>query len=191
MTPRKSPPGKGKGVKNQVQTGVERLKRRLKTLQLEMVIIAGDGNCQFRSVAQQLYGCESHHDFVRAATVQYMCEHATHFGVFFEGGGEGAEFRRYLQKMRRGRTWGDELTLRGICNSLGCHIHVVTSTEKNWYLKYDPDTEHTNKQVFLCYISPAHYNGINVAASLNVRRGQGEGPAESASSSAKNRSMRD
>ena len=36
VTPRKSPPGKGKGVKNQVQTGVERLKRRLKTLQLEI-----------------------------------------------------------------------------------------------------------------------------------------------------------
>jgi hypothetical protein len=62
------------------------------------------------------------------------------------------EFARYLEKMRRGRTWGDELTLRGICNSFGCHIHVVTSTEKNWYLEYEPDTVLTDKQVFLCFV---------------------------------------
>ena len=62
------------------------------------------------------------------------------------------EFARYLEKMRRGRTWGDELTLRGICNSFGCHIHVVTSTEKNWYLEYEPDTVLTDKQVFLCVV---------------------------------------
>jgi hypothetical protein len=116
----------------QVQLGVERLKRRLKTLELEMVTIVGDGNCQFRSISQQLFGCESHHEFVRTATVQYMCEHATHFGVFFEGGGEGAEFRRYLAKMRRAHCVFVERT-HSIENTL--YIEHVLTCEFARYLE--------------------------------------------------------
>ena len=120
---------------------------------------AGDGNCQFRSCSHQLYGDESHHEHVRAATVDYMRQHADDFQGFFAGN----EFNKYLERMRRCSTWGDELTLRGICNCFGCHIHVVTSQEHNWYLKYTPDKVHTRKHVFLAYISPAHYNGITAA----------------------------
>ena len=43
----------------------------------------------------------------------------------------------------------DELTLRAISDSFGAHVHVVTSHERNWYLKYLPDTPKTSKHVFL------------------------------------------
>ena len=36
------------------------------------------------------------------------------------------------------RTWGDELTLRAASDCFGCTIHVVTSHEANWYLRYAP-----------------------------------------------------
>lgn len=96
-----------------------------------------------------------------------MRQHAADFQDFFAGN----EFSKYLERMRRCSTWGDELTLRGICNCFGCHIHVVTSQEHNWYLKYTPDKMQTRKHVFLAYISPAHYNGITstrAKASLGV-----------------------
>ena len=36
------------------------------------------------------------------------------------------------------RTWGDELTLRAASDCFGCTIHVITSHEANWYLRYAP-----------------------------------------------------
>ena len=111
------------------------LRIRLAGLSLDMIIISGDGNCQFRSCSQQLFGCQTHHLYVRAAAVEYMREHASEFQGFFAGN----QFDSYLVRMKRGRTWGDELTLRAICNCFSCHIHVVTSEQHHWYLRYAPD----------------------------------------------------
>ena len=36
------------------------------------------------------------------------------------------------------RTWGDELTLRAASDCFGVTIHVLTSHEANWYLRYAP-----------------------------------------------------
>ena len=150
-------PAKGRRAAN---AGVARLKGRLLGLSLDMTVIAGDGNCLFRSCSHQLFGSEAHHEFIRTSTVDYMRDHASDFKAFFAG----SLFDRYLTRMRRDRTWGDELTLRGICNCFGCHIHVVTSLEHNWYLKYSPVHARTQKHVFLAYISPAHYNSIVLAS---------------------------
>ena len=158
-------PAKGRRAAN---AGVARLKGRLLGLSLDMTVIAGDGNCLFRSCSHQLFGSEAHHEFIRTSTVDYMRDHASDFKAFFAG----SLFDRYLTRMRRDRTWGDELTLRGICNCFGCHIHVVTSLEHNWYLKYSPVRARTQKHVFLAYISPAHYNSIVLAPGALDASGQ-------------------
>ena len=41
--------------------------------------------------------------------------------------GQAADFERYMKRMARDRTWGDELTLRAICDCFGAVVHVVTS----------------------------------------------------------------
>ena len=111
---------------------------------------------------------------VRERAVSYMIERKAEFSCFFPGWA----FDRYLTKMARSREWGDELTLRAICNVLGVAIHVITSTSENWYLKYTPDTPPDEeviaracakkglkmpkkaKEIFVCYISPIHYNAV-------------------------------
>jgi OTU domain-containing protein 5 len=39
---------------------------------LELRTIAGDGNCMFRTVADQVYGDEEMHEQVRACCLDYM-----------------------------------------------------------------------------------------------------------------------
>ncbi|CAJ1355368.1 unnamed protein product, partial [Effrenium voratum] len=97
----------------------------------QMVEMEGDGNCQFRTIAFNLFGNQEHHAAPRQAAVAHMKKHTEFFGVFFE---DQAEFSRYLKNMGRKGTWGDELTLRAVVEAYGCVAHVVTSEPSNWRL---------------------------------------------------------
>mmetsp|Transcript_58242 Transcript_58242/g.154845 ORF Transcript_58242/g.154845 Transcript_58242/m.154845 type:complete len:148 (+) Transcript_58242:76-519(+) len=142
-----------------------------------MYTMEGDGNCQFRAMAFNLFGSQSHHATVRQAACAHMQKEAEFFSIFFDG---DAEFGNYMRDMKRNRTWGDELTLRAVVEAYCCEAHVVTSEPANWYLVYSPETTEVNakvaavprgcalpqkgKQVFLSYISPVHYNAVVASA---------------------------
>ena len=159
---------KQKRPKTKQLDGVALLHSRLEFLRLRMRVIEGDGHCQFRACSDQLYGSQEYHARVRATAVENMREHADAFSCFCV---EESAFEIYLNQMQNGRrgkpVWGDELTLRAICNALGCTIHVLTSqrggSRTSWYLKYVPDKQKTTKQVFLAYVSPVHYNAFELA----------------------------
>ena len=152
------------GKKRKPEAGAILLRSRLKFLGLRMKTIDGDGNCQFRACSDQLYGTQEHHEMVRSSAVDFMRAHDSDFSCFCVE--EGA-FESYLSLMLKGRrgkpTWGDELTLRAICNCLGATIHVLTSAPGTFYLKYVPERQKTTKQLFLAYISPSHYNAFELA----------------------------
>lgn len=105
------------------------LDARLRALSMLAVEMEGDGNCQFRALADQLLGSQKHHAIVRAQTTAHMRAHSGFFGMYFE---DGAEFDGYMREMTRSRTWGDELTLRAAVEAFGCVAHVVTSEDANW-----------------------------------------------------------
>ena len=111
------------------------LEARLATLGLQMEVMEGDGNCQFRAAAFNLFGAQSLHAVVRQSAVAQMKKHHDFFGIYFEG---ADEFKRYLREMGRSRTWGDELTLRAIVEAYGCEAHVITSEEANWCAAHTP-----------------------------------------------------
>ncbi|GIL48474.1 hypothetical protein Vafri_4989 [Volvox africanus] len=133
----------------------QRLRDRLDRLNLEMVVVAGDGNCQFRSVSNELYGTQEHHAAIRHQAVSHILAQRDAFEAFL-----GEEFEQYIQQMERSGTWGDELTLRAVCDSFGLTVHVVTSEEDHWYLTYEPENRKLNREIFLTYIAPIHYNSI-------------------------------
>ena len=149
------------------------LDARLKSLGMKTEEMAGDGNCQFRSFADQLFGAQKHHEVVRGAVTAHMQSNSDFFGMYFEG---DAEFKAYMSEMKRGGTWGDELTMRAAVEAFGCVAHVVTSEPANWYLVYNPEADRNEgdlakrcgalgvptqqKEIFVSYISPIHYNAI-------------------------------
>mmetsp|Transcript_34812 Transcript_34812/g.100043 ORF Transcript_34812/g.100043 Transcript_34812/m.100043 type:complete len:274 (-) Transcript_34812:192-1013(-) len=157
------------------------LEGRLKAFGMRMKEMEGDGNCQFRTLAFNLFGEQAHHAVARKAAVAHMRKHHEFFGVLFES---PDEFKAYLRDMSRNRTWGDELTLRAAVEAYGVEAHVITSESSNWYLVYQPEAAEApdpkvaacpkgaalpkpGKQVFLSYISPVHYNSIVIAKSMD------------------------
>lgn len=159
------------------------LENRLDAFGMKMKVMEGDGNCQFRSIAFNLFGDQVHHAIARKAAVEHMQKHKDFFSMFFES---GSEFKSYVKDMSKNRTWGDELTLRAVVEAYSCEAHVVTSSSANWYLVYQPENEderdpkiaatpkgqqppQKGKQIFLSYISPIHYNSI---VAWNKKKGQ-------------------
>mmetsp|Transcript_102079 Transcript_102079/g.319012 ORF Transcript_102079/g.319012 Transcript_102079/m.319012 type:complete len:277 (-) Transcript_102079:53-883(-) len=168
------------GIKQVAETGSgdrEGLEGRLDSFGMKMREMEGDGNCQFRSLAHNLFGTQEYHAVTRKAAVAHMRKHKDFFGQLFES---AAEFKAYLQDMGKNRTWGDELTLRAVVEAYCCEAHVITSEQANWYLVYHPEGPKERdpkiaacpkgvqrplpgKQVFLSYISPVHYNSVVVS----------------------------
>lgn len=141
----------------------ERLEERLERLNLDMLDVVGDGNCQFRAVSNALYGSQDHHLRVRAAAVAHIRDHADEYINFL-----GEDLELYCAEMSKSGTWGDELTLRALCDSYGVIINVVTSDQHHWYLSYTPLERKMDREVFLAYIAPIHYNSIKRKSSLKT-----------------------
>eukprot|EP00929_Paragymnodinium_shiwhaense_P070021 TRINITY_DN35405_c0_g1_i1.p1 TRINITY_DN35405_c0_g1~~TRINITY_DN35405_c0_g1_i1.p1 ORF type:complete len:340 (+),score=29.93 TRINITY_DN35405_c0_g1_i1:138-1022(+) len=150
------------------------LEERLRTFGMKTKVMQGDGNCQFRSFAFNLFGEQAHHACTRQAAVAQMKKHQDFFGTLFES---SREFKAYLKDMSRDRTWGDELTLRAVVEAYGCEAHVITSEPANWYLVYRPESSEKpdpkvaicprgmdcpkpGRRAFLAYVSPVHYNAM-------------------------------
>merc|ERR1719150_2626407 len=61
---------------------------RLAKFGMQMKEMEGDGNCQFRSFAYNLFGVQSHHPFTRRAAVAHMEKNRDFFSIFFETASE-------------------------------------------------------------------------------------------------------
>jgi hypothetical protein len=177
-----------KSHEHEIAAGRRRLEQRLGAMQLTQSEMADDGNCQFRAISQQLFGTQDLHAHVRQKALAHMCAHADEFASFFETG--TAEFDEYIRAMSQGKTWGDELTLKAASDAFKVRIHLVQSTEYNWYIVYEPSPAFVDrggvanfpaKQLFITYITPVHYNSIDplseelIAAAADARRVQREG----------------
>lgn len=142
-----------------VAAAEQRLALRLHKLRLDMLVMCGDGNCQFRSIAYGLYGDQGYHNIVRQRVINTMLVNRSYYEGFL-----GDEFTTYLNEMSRNGVWGDELTLRAACEHYGIAINVITDEKANWFIRYIPQTcrqaEMDKWEIFLAYISPVHYNFI-------------------------------
>ena len=132
----------------------ERLRQRLHAFGLRLDRQMGDGNCQYRSVSQQLYGTPERHLKVRQRACDYIAstEGRRRFEPYL--GRDGID--EYLASMRLSGTWGDELTLRAIAEAVHVMVSVVCSPRESWFVRYIPDKVSNNKnaEVFLAYTSP-------------------------------------
>lgn len=137
------------------ETGMNaRLSQRLSLFGLQLDVQKGDGNCQFRALAKQLFNDPEKHPVVREKATKYMGSHRRRFEPYL-----GPDFDRYLYSMSTCGTWGDELTLRASSEAFHCMITVITSERTNWYVRYIPEGD-LRGEVFLAFHSPCHYNAL-------------------------------
>jgi hypothetical protein len=145
-----------------IEDGLYLLDQRMDFLSMRTIQMEDDGNCQFRALSHELFGHQRWHLSVRQRVIDWLVSHPESFSMFV---GDSDDWARYISKMEKNRTWGDELTLRAAAEAFSVTIHVVTTEHENWLLRYDSREDCANagdaqRRLFLCYVSPIHYNVI-------------------------------
>jgi len=95
--------------------------------------IRGDGNCQFRALADQLFGDEERHNEVRLKIVDWLrknkdfeVDEGTKIFDFLDLE-EYSSWNEYCDEMSRNGAWGDQFTLVAGAEVFQVNIHILSS----------------------------------------------------------------
>lgn len=145
----------------------ERLFQRLQLYGLVENKIEGDGNCQFRSLSDQLYRSSEHHNFVREQVVNQLAYNRE----MYEGYVPMA-YTDYLKTMKRNGEWGDHVTLQAAADWYGVRMFVITSFKDTCYIEILPHLQKSNRLICLSFWAEVHYNSIYPEGELPVPEGE-------------------
>ena len=101
-----------------------RFQRQLYPSHLFVRDVAGDGNCLFRALSDQLFDTANQHEQTRSDVVRFIEEHREDFEPFVE---DDEPFDRYVACMRRPGTWGGNLELQAAscCYHANIYVHQL------------------------------------------------------------------
>lgn len=133
----------------------QRLLNRLQLYDLVELKILGDGNCQFRSLSDQIYRTPEHHKFVREQVINQLNSQPELYENYIP-----MTYDEYLKKMSRSGEWGDNITLQAAADRYGVKIFVITSFKDTCYIEILPRTPKSNRIIFLSFWAEVHYNSI-------------------------------
>uniref|UniRef100_A0A5B7AI93 ubiquitinyl hydrolase 1 n=1 Tax=Davidia involucrata TaxID=16924 RepID=A0A5B7AI93_DAVIN len=142
----------------------ERLSERLVTYGLAELQIEGDGNCQFRGLADQLFRNPDYHKHVRKQVVNQL----KHYRKLYEGY-VPMKYKSYLKKMKKSGEWGDHVTLQAAADRFGAKICLVTSFRDTCYVEILPKDNNPSKELWLSFWSEVHYNSLYSSGDVPTR----------------------
>ena len=173
------------------------LRRRLEERGLRENEVDGDGNCQFRAIADQLFGSPYRYAEVRANIVpspyryaevranivEHLRSNSSRYSAFVPD-----SYDTYIENMGRDGNWGDHLTLQAASNVYGLEIRVYTSYDGNWERVIRPtDDGNIRRAIQLSFYAELHYNSVYPNSEVdtqmrgpqrNVRRNEARAHAE-------------
>nr|WBN92625.1 OTU domain-containing [Passiflora edulis] len=133
----------------------QRLLDRLKLYDLVEKKVQGDGNCQFRSLSDQLYSSPDHHKFVRQRVIDQLKAQPHLYEGYVP-----RTYCDYLKKMSKSGEWGDHVTLQAAADSYGLRIFVMTSFKDTCYIEILPLVQKSERVIYLSFWAEVHYNSI-------------------------------
>ncbi|KAG6607999.1 OTU domain-containing protein DDB_G0284757-like [Cucurbita pepo subsp. pepo] len=142
----------------------ERLSERLVTYGLAELQMEGDGNCQFRALADQLFRNPEYHKHVRKAVIKQLKK----FRKLYEGY-VPMKYKIYLKKMKKSGEWGDHVTLQAAADRFDAKICLVTSFRDTCYIEILPKDNNHNKELWLSFWCEVHYNSLYACGDLPSR----------------------
>uniref|UniRef100_A0A6N2LA52 ubiquitinyl hydrolase 1 n=1 Tax=Salix viminalis TaxID=40686 RepID=A0A6N2LA52_SALVM len=133
----------------------ERLSIRLATYGLEELHMEGDGNCQFRALADQLFRSPDYHKHARKQVVKQLKHHRKLYEGYVP-----MKYRSYVKKMKKLGEWGDHVTLQAAADRFGAKICVLTSFRDTCYIEIFPKDMSPTREIWLSFWSEVHYNSL-------------------------------
>lgn len=130
------------------------LASRLRNSGLEIVEMEKDGNCMFRSVADQVYADSGMHDVVRKQCMDYMESNKEHFKSF-----TAEPVDEYISRKRQSGVFGNHLELQAISELYQRPIYIYTTDDKPMNI-FQNHYETDNEPLRLSYHYGNHYNSV-------------------------------
>ena len=115
----------------------------------------GDGNCQFRALADQLFSDQERHAEIRGAVVDQLQRDADAYSVFV-----GEDYGSYVRDMSRQTTWGDHITLQAAADLYGVSMCVISSYKDNFVIEIQPKLKRSERVLWISFWAEVHYNSI-------------------------------
>ncbi|PWZ23990.1 OTU domain-containing protein [Zea mays] len=143
----------------------ESLLERLGTYGLAEYQIEGDGNCQFRALADQIFRNPDYHKHVRKAVVKQLKEFRKHYEGYVP-----MEYKVYLKKMKRSGEWGDHVTLQAAADRFAAKICLLTSFRDTCLVEIVPRDATPTREFWLSFWCEVHYNSLYAVEDLPTRK---------------------
>ncbi|XP_077219950.1 OVARIAN TUMOR DOMAIN-containing deubiquitinating enzyme 11-like [Tasmannia lanceolata] len=142
----------------------EYLSKRLATYGLAELQVGGDGNCQFRALADQLFRDPDYHKLVRKQVVTQLTIGQKWYQAYVP-----MKYETYLQKMERSGEWGDHLTLQAAADLFHAKICLFTSFGDTSFIEIVPMNLKPSKELWLSFWSKVHYNSVYKSGDVPTR----------------------
>ncbi|KAI3965846.1 hypothetical protein MKX01_010803 [Papaver californicum] len=142
----------------------ERLAERLSKYGLAELQIEGDGNCQFRALADQLFRNPDHHKHVRKQVVKQL----KHFKTLYESY-VPMNYKTYLKKLKRSGEWGDHVSLQAAADRFEAKICLLTSFRDTCFIEIVPNDKTPSRELWLSFWSEVHYNSLYASGDVPTR----------------------
>jgi hypothetical protein len=140
----------------------DKLVERLRDFGLQEFDVAGDGNCQYRALAHQLFdNVELHADVRRTVCRQLAAEADRYRG--FVATEDDVDFEAWAARMACAGEWGDHVTLQAAADAYGTRICLVTSYEDRGILRVEPAEPIEGEEprtAWLAFWAEIHYSSI-------------------------------
>jgi OTU domain-containing protein 3 len=137
-------------------------KNMLEALQLQIRHVDGDGNCMFRSIADQLTGSEQNHYEFRSKVVDYIEVEEEHFKLFME---DDESFDDYVCRMRQMSEWGGHQELYAASQSLSINIVVHQVGAPRFIIANE---KYSKRDIHISYHGECHYNSVRLASDMSM-----------------------
>ena len=132
----------------------------LEELGVRVVSVQGDGNCLFRSMADQLEGNPAQHWHYRKLVVEYIENHREDFEPFME---DDEPFDAYVARLGRDGEWGGHQELYAASRMLGASF-VIHQFESPRFVIEAPTCAGSSAAapfaLHLSYHGEEHYNSV-------------------------------
>lgn len=137
----------------------KRLQGRIQLYGFREFKIPGDGQCQFSSIAHQLFNNSSRAGEVRKNVMQQIQSNPEYYIEFIED----ESFISYVWRMSQTATWGDHVTLQAAADYYHVTLNVITSYSDQPFLEIKPQGEFKKenaKNIWLSFHGEFHYNSL-------------------------------
>lgn len=124
----------------------------------ELRDVAGDGNCLFRALADQLNGDEKMHGKHRKEAVEYMRKNKDDFAPFLV---ETVTFEKYLQNLSSSGTFGGNDSIVAFARYNKADVIIHQFNNPTFVINGTNETnEQRSVQIHLAYHSYQHYSSV-------------------------------